>query len=113
MATGLQAWKLAKGLYIVPLLFLYSPLINGNWIDILGTTLFALAGLFAVSAAFQSHLSGPLNLIERCLLIAIALLLLLPVFLVAKLGALVVLIGFIFKIQYDQQPNSHTNNTDR
>ena len=31
MATGVQAWKLAKGLYIVPVLFAYSPLLSGNW----------------------------------------------------------------------------------
>src|SRR5690606_38898667 len=31
MATGLTSWKLAKGLYLVPLLFAYSPLISGSW----------------------------------------------------------------------------------
>ncbi|MDP2286458.1 MAG: TRAP transporter fused permease subunit, partial [Pseudohongiella sp.] len=31
MATGLTSWKLAKGLYLVPLLFAYSPLITGTW----------------------------------------------------------------------------------
>nr|MCS5578976.1 TRAP transporter fused permease subunit [Gammaproteobacteria bacterium] len=29
MATGLTSWKVAKGLYLVPVLFAYSPLISG------------------------------------------------------------------------------------
>ena len=29
MATGFQSWKIAKGLYIVPLMFAYTPLISG------------------------------------------------------------------------------------
>ena len=35
MATGLCSWKIAKGLYIVPLLFAYTPLIGGSWFQIL------------------------------------------------------------------------------
>jgi len=30
MRTGLTAWKVAKGLYLVPLLFAFSPLITGD-----------------------------------------------------------------------------------
>jgi TRAP-type uncharacterized transport system fused permease subunit len=30
MATGFQSWKIAKGLYIVPLMFAYTPLISGE-----------------------------------------------------------------------------------
>ncbi|MGD8498269.1 MAG: TRAP transporter fused permease subunit, partial [Chromatiales bacterium] len=33
MATGFTAWKLAKGLYIVPLLFAYTPFLSGDWGD--------------------------------------------------------------------------------
>ena len=31
IATGLTSWKVAKGLYLVPVLFAYSPLISGTW----------------------------------------------------------------------------------
>jgi TRAP-type uncharacterized transport system fused permease subunit len=30
MATGFTAWKMAKGLYIVPLLFAYTPILHGT-----------------------------------------------------------------------------------
>jgi len=30
MATGLQSWKIAKGLYLVPLLFAYTPFLYGS-----------------------------------------------------------------------------------
>ena len=33
MATGFQAWKAAKGLYVMPLLFAYTPLINGTFLE--------------------------------------------------------------------------------
>jgi len=39
MRTGFTAWKIAKGLYIVPLLFAYSPLISGL-LDVTGLILF-------------------------------------------------------------------------
>ena len=30
MATGVESWKIAKGLYIVPLIFAYTPMIGGD-----------------------------------------------------------------------------------
>lgn len=45
MATGLTSWKIAKALYIVPLLFAYSPLISGNLSERLLT---GLAGVIAL-----------------------------------------------------------------
>jgi len=30
MATGVEAWKIAKGLYIVPLIFAFTPIIGGS-----------------------------------------------------------------------------------
>ena len=36
MATGLTAWKIAKGLYIVPLLFAYTPFLAGDfWLSLM------------------------------------------------------------------------------
>lgn len=31
MQSGFQAWRLAKSLYLIPLLFAYTPLIDGSW----------------------------------------------------------------------------------
>ncbi|MEN1728438.1 MAG: TRAP transporter fused permease subunit [Pseudomonadota bacterium] len=78
MATGLTAWKLAKGLYIIPLLFAYTPLVRGSWLEALEVAVFALIGLYALSAVFEGWLEGPLNALSRLLLAVCALLLLMP-----------------------------------
>ena len=63
MATGFQSWKIAKGLYIVPLMFAYTPLISGQWYEIIQIGFFALFGIYAVNALIQYHAEGPLNLL--------------------------------------------------
>ena len=32
--TCVEAWKIAKGLYIVPVLFAYTPIIGGDWLTV-------------------------------------------------------------------------------
>ena len=61
MATGFQAWKIAKGLYILPLMFAYTPLISGSWPEALQIGFFALFGIYALNALIQNHAEGPLN----------------------------------------------------
>jgi TRAP transporter 4TM/12TM fusion protein len=53
MATGVASWKLAKGLYIVPVLFAYTPLLSGNWPEMIRVFGFAVFGVYALSAALQ------------------------------------------------------------
>jgi TRAP transporter 4TM/12TM fusion protein len=60
MATGFEAWKIAKGLYIVPLLFAYTPLVSGNLMQVLQIGLFSLFGLYAINALIQRYAEGPL-----------------------------------------------------
>lgn len=62
MATGFQAWKIAKGLYIVPLMFAYTPLVSGNWFEICQIGCFALFGIYAINALIQYYAEGPLKL---------------------------------------------------
>ena len=47
MRTGLTAWKVAKGLYLIPALFAFTPLITGNWTERLTVFAFACLGLYA------------------------------------------------------------------
>ena len=56
MATGVEAWKIAKGLYIVPLIFAYTPLIGGGFETVARIGLFSLFGIYAVS---YTHLTLP------------------------------------------------------
>jgi TRAP-type uncharacterized transport system fused permease subunit len=78
MRTGLTAWKLAKGLYIVPVLFAYTPFLYADWATALGIFAFALAGLYAFAAAFQGHLERDHGWAMRLTLGAVAVALLFP-----------------------------------
>ncbi|MEO0495814.1 MAG: TRAP transporter fused permease subunit [Pseudomonadota bacterium] len=69
MATGFQAWKIAKGLYIVPLLFAYTPLISGDFLQIMQIGFFALFGIYATNALIQVYAEGPLNFLSAPLLV--------------------------------------------
>lgn len=69
MATGLQSWKIAKGLYIVPLMFAYTPLISGEWYEVMQIGFFGLFGIYATNALIQFYSEGPLNLFTVPLLI--------------------------------------------
>jgi TRAP transporter 4TM/12TM fusion protein len=68
MATGFTSWKLAKGLYIMPLLFAYTGLISGTWTDRIVISSFALVGLFAFTVAFTGYMFGSLHILIRVFL---------------------------------------------
>ncbi|MDU9007213.1 TRAP transporter permease [Sedimentitalea todarodis] len=65
MATGLQSWKLAKGLYIVPVLFAYTPLLSGDWGAAFLVFFFAVFGIYALAAGLQGCMERPLSLVLR------------------------------------------------
>ena len=62
MATGVEAWKIAKGLYIVVLLFAFTPLIGAGFWDSVQIGGFAMFGLYAATALLQRHSEGPIPL---------------------------------------------------
>jgi len=78
MRTGFTAWKLAKGLYIVPLLFAYSPLITGDFTEMIRVFCFALFGIYAIIAGLEGYLEHPLNPAVRLLMFPIGALMLWP-----------------------------------
>jgi len=88
MATGLTAWKIAKGLYLVPLLFAYTPFIGGEIADVLRIFGFALVGLYAFSGAMQGHLEAPVTWPMRIALGVCGAFLLMPLNLYLDLAAL-------------------------
>ena len=60
-STGLTAWKLAKGLYIVPLLMAFSPLMTGSTTEAALVFAAGLVGIYAAAGMLQGHLEGPLT----------------------------------------------------
>ena len=79
MATGLTSWKVAKGLYLVPVLFAYSPLISGTWPERLEVFLWSCMGLYALAGLLQWHLEAKINaIIATALVVSAALLMWTP-----------------------------------
>ena len=78
MATGFQSWKVAKGLYVVPLLFAYTNFIGGSWLEDFTIFFFAFFGLYAFTATLQGFMEARLNLLLRLLSFGCAIALLWP-----------------------------------
>lgn len=56
LETGLESWKLAKGIYIIPLLFVYSPLLfQGPTWAVLETAALATIGLYCLATFFEGY----------------------------------------------------------
>jgi len=92
MATGLTSWKLAKALYIMPLLFAYTNLISGDWLGRLTVFVFALLGLFAFALSFVGYFFRPLSILHRVVLLGIAAALFWPGSIWLKAGGVMLLI---------------------
>jgi TRAP-type uncharacterized transport system fused permease subunit len=90
MATGLTAWKIAKGLYIVPLLFAYTPFLAGDFWLSLWIFAFGTVGIYALTAAISGWMEAPVSWPERVLLAATGTALLWPT------GPTVNVPGFVF-----------------
>jgi TRAP-type uncharacterized transport system fused permease subunit len=78
MKTGFMAWKISKGLYVVPVLFAYTNCIGGSMLDVFTIFFFALVGMYAFVGFMEGYLEGPLNLILRLISGVAALALLWP-----------------------------------
>lgn len=96
MATGLTSWKVAKGLYLVPVLFAYSPLISGTWPERLEVFLWSCMGLYALAGLLQWHLETRINIPTAiALLISAGLLMWMPFGMTMHLIGAAILIGII------------------
>lgn len=93
METGFQSWKIAKGIYIVPLLFAYTPFIGGSWGEVFTIFFFALFGLYAFAAGIEGYMENKLNPLFRLLTLGVAGALLWPTVWLVHLAGLIVLIG--------------------
>ena len=97
MRTGLTSWKIAKGLYLVPVLFAFTPLITGSWGERLSVFVFACFGLYALAGILQWHLETRLNAGTGALLLVSALCLLWTPFGIAiHLAGAAILVGVLF-----------------
>ena len=58
MKTGFNSLKMGSTFYLVPFLFLYSPLIDGSLTAKLLTVLLAALSFYMMNACFEGYLSG-------------------------------------------------------
>jgi TRAP transporter 4TM/12TM fusion protein len=66
MQTGFASWKLAKGLYIIPFLFAYTPILfEGPVIAVVITALSALLGLFGFTVTWEGFILRKMYIWER------------------------------------------------
>ena len=96
MLTGLTSWKIAKGLYLVPVLFAFTPLITGTWAERLTVFGFSCLGLYALAGLLQWHLEERLNALTAVLLVVSAVCLLwTPLGIAAHLAGAAMLIAIV------------------
>ena len=88
LETGIESWKLAKGIYIIPLLFVYTPILfEGPLWQVLETAAAALLGLFCAAVMFEGFHLVALNWGLRLAYLAAAVLLLWPLLALHAAGA--------------------------
>ena len=101
MATGVASWKLAKGLYIVPVLFAYTPFLSGDWPAMIQVFGFAVIGVYGLSAALQGCMEKPFGFVMRGLCLLAGLACLWPEALLANIiGALAVVGLLVWNIKF-------------
>ena len=107
MSTGFASWKLAKGLYILPVLFAYTGLISGTWGERFIVFGFALVGLFAFTVFTTKYFFRPLGIVEWILLIPCAHLLFWPKPIWINFIGLALFIGIGFHNKFSKNHRPH------
>jgi len=107
LATGLTSWKVAKGLYLVPLLFAYSPLVSGGWFVRIEIFLWSCMGLYAMAGLLQWHLEEKLTIVTApLLLVSAALLMWTPFGIIYHIIGAAILIGIVVYQTRSKQDSS-------
>ncbi|KIT17870.1 TRAP transporter permease [Jannaschia aquimarina] len=109
--AGNTAFRLGMGKVLVPFVFVFSPslliVVDGfTWGEFWLATLGAMAGIYALSAAFAGWLFGPLYAFERALMAVAAILLVAPSPWPTAIGVVLVLPTALRQILGRGQPAS-------
>lgn len=96
MATGVMSWKLAKGLYLVPVLFAYTNFIGGSTGEVLLIFVAATLGVYALGAAIEGHMEAPLNWPLRIVSAAAGVALMWPNTPLLEIGGGIVVLALLF-----------------
>ncbi|MDF1522160.1 MAG: TRAP transporter permease [Trueperaceae bacterium] len=94
MKTGFQAWKFAKGLYLIPLFMVYNPeiIVGGAPLYVGWTVLTAMMALFAFAAALEGFMFTTMYWYSRVLVAVGLMLIFFPDFAVEVVGFTLMLV---------------------
>ncbi|WP_421708737.1 TRAP transporter permease [Algihabitans sp.] len=97
--SSVAAAKLGMTGYIVPFMFVYSPalIMQGSFGEILFASLSAIAGVIFLSAGLHAYLTRHLRMLERCLLVAAAFLLIYQGLLTDVVGLALAFVAFFLQ----------------
>ena len=92
MRCGFSSWKIAKGLYIIPVVMAYRPLLgNGPPGQVILTMVLTALGLIAFTACMEQYLLRKLSIIETGILGLTALAMFWPIYWLSIAGAVLFL----------------------
>ena len=98
MATSVQAWKFAKGLYLIPCFMVFNPeiIVGGPWPIIVWNVVIAFTALAAFAAALEGYLFAPMDALSRLLIVPAVIAIFWPNFTVeiAGFATMVLVLGF-------------------
>jgi len=109
METSMQAWKFAKGLYLIPLFMVFNPEIiyGGPLPHVLWTGFTAILGLVAFASAIEGYLFGRMDIASRLVAIPAVIALFWPSFTVELVGAGVLLVVLAINWLNARQARAH------
>lgn len=96
METSVQAWKFAKGLYLIPAFMVFNPeiILGGEVWYVIWTGFTAILGLVAFAAVIEGWLFAPMDKLSRLLAVPAVIALFWPDF-AAEVAGVVVLLGIL------------------
>ena len=95
MSTGVMAWKLAKGLYLVPILMAYTNFIGGTPLEVFTIFCVAVLGVYALGATLEGHMETPIGWPLRILTAAAGIALIWPDTPLLEMAGAVVILGIL------------------
>ncbi len=78
LPTAIEAFKLAKGLLLIPIFFLYTKLLSGLTLTSIEPAIFLIVGLFSFTIAIEGFFLKHISYIERALFLIIGFLMFYP-----------------------------------
>ncbi|MDH2388966.1 TRAP transporter fused permease subunit [Streptomyces sp. HNM0663] len=107
MRTSVAAWKFSKGLYVIPLLMAYSPLLlNGPLTEVVLAVVTGLIGLLAFAVAIEGFWLRKTTPLERLAAVAATGLLLSPYLVADAIGAALALAVVAAQLRGPRPPAS-------